>query len=85
MTEQNRLEQEILRLLAQRGTGQTICPSEVARVAARSDNPVAWEPLMDPVRKAALALVAARRIVITQRGRIVDGATATGPIRLRLR
>jgi hypothetical protein len=40
---------------------------------------------MEPARAAARRLVAAGRIVITQQGRIVDGATAKGPIRLKLR
>jgi hypothetical protein len=44
-----------------------------------------WRPLMAPARAAARRLVELGRIVITQKGRIVDPATAKGPIRLRLR
>ena len=40
---------------------------------------------MEPTRAAALRLVAAKKIVVTQGGKIVDGRTAKGPIRLRLR
>jgi hypothetical protein len=40
---------------------------------------------MEPARAAARSLVARNKIVITQRNRIVDPATAKGPIRLRLR
>ena len=79
------LEAEILRLLAERGQGKTICPSEAARSVAGSDERDVWEPLMEPARAAARRLVAAGRIAITQRGQVVDGATAKGPIRLRLR
>jgi hypothetical protein len=85
MTQEKRLEHEILRLLADRGTGKTICPSEAARVATNSDERAIWEPLMEPARAAAQRLVAAGKIVITQHGAIVDGRTAKGPIRLRLR
>jgi hypothetical protein len=44
-----------------------------------------WRPLMAPARAAARRLVELGRIVITQKGRVVDPATAKGPIRLRLR
>ncbi len=79
------LEETILRLLAARGAGKTICPSEAARVVAASDERADWEPLMDPARAAARRLVADGRLVITQGGHIVDGSTAKGPVRLRLR
>ena len=75
------LELAILDLLARRAGGATICPSE----AARSVSPDAWEPLMEPARAAARRLVAQGRVVITQRGREVDGSTARGPIRVRLK
>jgi hypothetical protein len=78
------LKAAILALLAERDAGKTICPSEVARHIAGDDR-AAWEPLMDPVRSAAHALVAEGAIVITQQGHVVDGDTAKGPIRLRLR
>ena len=79
------LEEAILRLLAERGAGKTICPSEAARAVAASDEREAWEPLMEPARMAARRLVAAGRIAITQGGQVVDASTAKGPIRLRLR
>jgi hypothetical protein len=78
------LEGEILRLLAERGAGKTICASEAARAVAGEDT-AAWEALMEPARAAARRLVAERKIVITQGGRVVDGSTAKGPIRLKLR
>ncbi len=81
----SRLQQDILAMLQQRGEGKTICPSEVARAVAGSEARAEWEPLMQPVRDAAQKLVDAEAVVITQRGRIVDGLTAKGPIRLRLR
>jgi hypothetical protein len=83
--QERQLEREILRLLAERGAGKTICPSEAARAAANSDDRPRWEPLMDAARAAAQRLVAAGKIVITQHRAVTDGRTAKGPIRLRLR
>ncbi len=83
------LEETILHLLHERGAGKTICPSEAARIVAGqgelSNDPAAWQPLMEPARAAARRLVAAGSIVITQSGHVVDASTAKGPIRLRLR
>ena len=74
-------EQAILDLLARRGPGKTICPSEAARALGGGDG---FRPLMPLVREAASELVADGRIEVTQRGELVDLATARGPIRLRL-
>jgi hypothetical protein len=78
------LEAAILRLLKERGAGKTICPSEAAR-AVGGEEREAWEGLMEPARAAARRLVAEGRIVITQGGRVVDGSTAKGAVRLRMR
>ena len=45
--------------------------------------PDAWRELMDPAREAARRLVQRGEVEITQAGRVVDLATATGPIRIR--
>jgi hypothetical protein len=79
------LEAAILELLAERGRDKTICPSEAAKQVGGKDTRHDWETLMEPARAAARRLVAAGRIVITQKGNIVDPSTAKGPIRLRLR
>jgi len=79
------MSKTILQLLEERGAGKTICPSEAARAVAGSEVRSAWEPLMDDAREAAFALADAGQIVVTQKGRVVDGRTAKGPIRLRLK
>ena len=84
-TQAEQMDAAILRLLAERGAGKTICPSEAARAVAGSEERSHWVPLMEPARAAAQRLVAAGEIVVTQRGRVVDGSAAKGPIRLRLR
>ena len=78
-----KIEAEILELLERRDAGKTICPSEVARAVAGSDERSDWEPLMEVTRAAARRLVKAGQIVITQHGRVVDPDRAEGPIRLR--
>ena len=78
------LEGAILELLAERGRDKTICPSEAAKLVGGKDSRHDWESLMEPARAAARRLMSAGRIVITQKGRVVDPSTAKGPIRLRL-
>jgi hypothetical protein len=75
------LEAAIMQLLAQRGPGKTICPSEAARLL----DPSGWKELMDKARAAARRLVAKGEIVVTQRGKIVDLSEVKGPIRLKIR
>jgi formylmethanofuran dehydrogenase subunit A len=74
-----RLERTILDLLAARAATATICPSDAARAIGGDQ----WRDLMEPARRAARRLVASGEVVITQGGVVVDGTTATGPIRIR--
>ncbi len=78
------LEAAILELLAERGPEKTICPSEAAKAVGGRESRHDWESLMEPARDAARRLAAKKRIVITQKDKIVDPVTATGAIRLRL-
>ncbi len=79
------LEAAILELLAERGRDKTICPSEAAKLVGGKDERRDWEGLMEPARAAARRLVAAGRIVMTQKGVVVNPATAKGAIRLKSR
>ena len=79
MDTERALENAITELLDTRGEGKTICPSE----AARRVDPEDWRPLMDPARRVAARMVEAGEVEMTQQGRVVDPATATGPVRLR--
>lgn len=69
----------IVQLLRERGGG-SCCPSEVARALA----PAGWRSLMDLVRRVAWQLAREGSLHILQRGRVIDGARARGPIRFRL-
>ncbi len=75
------LEDAILGLLACRHVGDSIYPSEAARLVAGT---AGWETLMERSLRAARRLVNQGRLEITQAGRVVDPSTARGPIRLRL-
>ncbi|MGC1206716.1 MAG: DUF2256 and DUF3253 domain-containing protein [Ornithinimicrobium sp.] len=79
------LEKSILSLLATRKRGATICPSDAAKAVAGNDDSTQeqWRALMEPARRAARRLVAAREVEITQGGQVVDPSTARGPIRIR--
>jgi hypothetical protein len=77
-----RLEATILELLGRRARASTICPSEAARAVGDEDT---WRELMEPARRAARRLVDRGEVEVTQAGKVVDPATATGPIRIRLR
>lgn len=74
------LEAAILELLERRASGATICPSEAAKAVQPDD----WRELMEPARCAARRLVANERVLITQKGKVIDPSTAKGPIRIRL-
>ena len=74
-----RLESSIVALLDKRARTSTICPSD----AARDVDAEGWRDLMEPARQAAARLVERGVVVITQGGRVVDLATAKGPVRIR--
>jgi hypothetical protein len=42
-----------------------------------------WRELMDPAGAAAQRVVVVGEVEMTQRGEVVDPATARGPVRLR--
>ena len=73
------IEAAIAALLARRAPGRTICPSEAAR-ALDADG---WRARMEAVRAVAFAMADRGELEVTQRGEVVDGRTARGPIRLR--
>jgi Protein of unknown function (DUF3253) len=63
----------MLSAVAKRGVDKTICPSEIARALFATD----WQAHMQNVRDVAYALQDA--------GELVDGRTARGAIRLRMK
>ncbi|MDP4003008.1 DUF3253 domain-containing protein [Methylobacterium sp. NEAU K] len=77
------IEAAILGLVAERGVGKTVCPSEVAR-AIGGLHPDGWGPLMQPVRRVAVRLAQAGRIAILRKGKPVDPEDFRGIYRLAL-
>jgi hypothetical protein len=78
------IAQEILARTAACGAGRSICPSEVARALAGGDD-APWQPLLGPVRDAALALQREGAIEILRKGKPVPAEAVRGVIRLRRR
>lgn len=65
----------ILTLLARRGAGKTICPSEAARaLAAARGAPDSWREDMAAVHKAARLLAREGRVAIRQGGAAIEEA-----------
>jgi hypothetical protein len=71
---------QILKLLSERASNATICPSEVLPLEQKQN-----KESLEHVRRSARLLAEADRIEITQGGRAVDPQNFRGPIRLRLR
>jgi Protein of unknown function (DUF3253) len=77
------LEAAIFKLLAQRQSGTSICPSDAAR--AVYPDAAQWRAAMPKVRALAARLVDDGLLEVTQRGAPADVRTAVGPVRLCLR
>ncbi|WP_349367513.1 DUF3253 domain-containing protein [Salinarimonas sp.] len=77
------LEETMLALVAERGPGKTICPSEVAR-AIGGPHPDGWGPLMQPVRRTAVRLAKEGKVAILRKGRPVDPDDFKGVYRIGL-
>ena len=79
------MELAILEMLAERGSGKTICPSEAARrMAERAGRPERWRAWMNRARATANSMVSRGTLVMLQRGERVDPGAARGPVRLGL-
>jgi hypothetical protein len=75
------IAEAILRLVAERGERST-GPMDVARMLG-GDHPDGWGPLMQPIRRVAVALMKEGRLLITRKGRPVDPDDFRGTYRLR--
>ncbi|MGF1492806.1 MAG: DUF3253 domain-containing protein [Microcoleaceae cyanobacterium] len=80
MINRDKVEQCILEKVRTRGTEKTICPSEVARELGGET----WRDLMPIVREIGAELSCQGKIVVLQKGQIVDPNQVKGPIRYRL-
>lgn len=77
----NPVRQAILLLVAARGVGKTICPTEAAKVISENK----WRSVLKDVRAEAVRLMKAGEITIYRKGRPVeDPDTFKGVYRLGL-
>jgi hypothetical protein len=65
------IAETILRLIAARDPGKTICPSEVARELG-GPQPDDWSPLMQPIRRIAVRMTKAGEVAILRKGKPVE-------------
>ena len=75
------IEATILRLLDEAGAGQTVSPTDAARALIEGGE---WNVLMPAVRRAAVKLALAGRLVITRKGKPADPNDFKGVYRLGL-
>ena len=76
------VEATMLRLLGACGPGRTISPIDVARELAADD--AHWQRLLPAVRRAAVNLALAGRLVIYRKGKPADPNEFKGVYRLSL-
>nr|WP_133770113.1 DUF3253 domain-containing protein [Enterovirga rhinocerotis] len=81
MPSEDDLERTILDLVAERGAGKTICPSEAARALAGKE-PDAWGRVMPLVRRTAVRLTKEGRVAIRRKGKVVDPDDFRGVYRI---
>ena len=78
------LPDTILALCAETGTQRTICPTDAAKAfaGARGEDALAWRSHLQDVRRAAVKLALAGRIVIYRKGKPADPNDFRGVYRL---
>lgn len=76
-----KIEEAVDSLVASRGAGKTVCPSEIARYLGGSDEKV-WRLLMKPIRSVAVSMAHEGRIAIRRKGKIVDPDNFKGVYRI---
>ncbi len=74
------LEDALLQVLAHAG-GKTLSAPEIAHAIATGDD---WHTLLAPIRRAAVSLAQAGRLVIYRKGKIADPTDFRGVYRLGL-
>ena len=78
------LEMIIVNLCSEARHGRTVCPTDAARAyaAARGEDELAWRSHLSRVRRAAVSLALAGKLVIYRKGKIVDPNDFRGVYRL---
>ena len=83
MNSNDEIRQAIASAVMERGAGKTVCPSEIARALAGSDEKV-WRLMMAPIRLEAVSMAKTGEVRILRKGRPVDPDDFKGIYRLAL-
>jgi hypothetical protein len=80
------LEETILSLCHTEGAARTICPTDAAKAhaTARGEDELGWRSYLSEVRRVAVRLAEAGRLVIYRKGKPVDPHEFRGVYRLGL-
>lgn len=80
----NELADVVVSLCVGRGADKTICPTDAAKAfaAARGEGELAWRDWLQPVRRVAVELAQAGRVVIYRKGKPVDPTEFRGVYRI---
>jgi hypothetical protein len=80
------LDETILSLCHATSLGRTICPTDAAQAfaKARREDSLAWRSHLSDVRRTAVRLATAGRLVIYRKGKPVDPSDFRGVYRLGL-
>jgi hypothetical protein len=78
------LEMVIVSLCSDARDGRTVCPTDAAKAyaAARGEDELAWRSHLHQVRRAAVNLALAGKLVIYRKGKMVDPNDFRGVYRL---
>lgn len=74
----------IARLCAEAPSGRAICPTDAAKAFAetRGEDELGWRSHLQEVRREAVKLALAGKLVITRKGKVVDPTDFRGVYRL---
>lgn len=76
----SKISETILAIARQRGKDKTTCPSEIARALFPDD----WRMYMEQVRDEAIKLHKEGKVVIMQKGEVIDVQHIKGPVRIKI-
>jgi len=80
MLQDEKISKMILLAAIQRGPEKSICPSEIARMLF----PGHWRKYMKNVLEVAIDLHNQGKVIITQKGKLVDVNHIRGPVRIKI-
>lgn len=80
MIKEKQISETILATAKDRGPNKSTCPSEIARMLY----PEKWRRYMEEVRSIAVQLRDQGKVLITQKGTVIETDNFKGPIRIKI-